>query len=143
MNKMCLQKLTEIVEKELDQLTSKGSLTPTELDSAKKSVDLLAKIEEYSMMCEESSMPGYSERSRFNGMRAYAYPPEVYSPMHYESQNSSYGSGNWNATMNGRYSGHSIKDRMIDRLERMMDDASSEYERKEIRNEIARLRQET
>lgn len=38
------------------------------------------------------------------------------------------------------YSGHSIKDRMIDRLERMMDEAKNDYERDEIRREIEEIR---
>ena len=33
-----------------------------------------------------------------------------------------------------------IKDRMIDRLERMMDEAKNDYERDEIRREIEEIR---
>ena len=153
MGKMYLQKLTDLVEKELDTLTAKGTLNPTELDSAKKAVELLTKIEEYSMMCEEKENPEamYSGRSYRSYGRSYAMPPEYYDPsMPMRSGNympgmgsmnrGSYGSGNW--TANGQYSGHSIKDRMIDRLERMMDDAKTDYERQEIKNEIMRIRQE-
>lgn len=43
----------------------------------------------------------------------------------------------------GRYSGHSINDRMIARLEDMYDEAKSEHEREEIRREIERLRNNT
>ena len=48
--------------------------------------------------------------------------------------------------MNGRYmgdhrgySGHSIKDRMVDRLESMMDEAHSDYERQAIAEWIAKI----
>ena len=46
------------------------------------------------------------------------------------------------ATMNGGYSGHSIKDRMIARLEPMYDEATSEYERQLIKNTINRIHSE-
>ena len=46
-------------------------------------------------------------------------------------------------TNGGRYSGHSINDRMIARLEDMYDEAKSEHEREEIRREIERLRNNT
>jgi len=38
------------------------------------------------------------------------------------------------------YSGHSITDRMIDRLESMMDETQSDYERQTIRDWINRLK---
>ena len=154
MEKTYITKLSDLVEKELDQLSSKASLNPTEVCSAKEAVDLLKKMKEYKEMCEEEEM-GYSERSMRG--RGYSYTtPEMYNmypmmagnpyPMNgYQMDNdsrrinSSYGRGTWNAT--GQYSGHSVKDRMIDRLERMMDEAKSDYERQEIMNEINRIRQ--
>lgn len=42
--------------------------------------------------------------------------------------------------MRDGYSGHSIKDRAIDKLERMMDEANSEYERESIRRMISQIR---
>ena len=143
MGKAYMQKLSELIEKELDQLSTKGTLSPTELDSAKKAMELLKCMEEYSMLCEEkNSADGmYSGRMRmgsyggsYNGMH------EVYDPMW---NGGSYGRGNWNANVNGQYSSHSVRDRMIDRLERMMDEAKSEYERQEIMNEINRIRKES
>ena len=44
--------------------------------------------------------------------------------------------------MNDGYSAHSIKDRMIDSLERLMDNAATEYEREEIRREIEGIRKD-
>lgn len=49
----------------------------------------------------------------------------------------SYGDDN----MDG-YSGHSIKDRMVARLEPMYDEAKSEYERQLVRNTINRIHNE-
>ena len=42
----------------------------------------------------------------------------------------------------GNYSGHSVHDRMIADLEREMDHASSEYDRKVIMEQINKIRQE-
>lgn len=41
---------------------------------------------------------------------------------------------------NSGYSGHSIHDRMIDKFERMMNEAQSDYERQMIQDEINHLR---
>ena len=152
MGKAYMQKLSELIEKELDQLSTKGTLSPTELDSAKKAMELLKCMEEYSMLCEEkNSADGmYSGRMRMGSYGgSYNGVHEVYDPMcnggsygHYSMNDSSYGRGNWNANVNGQYSSHSVRDRMIDRLERMMDEAKSEYERQEIMNEINRIRKE-
>lgn len=151
MNKTTLDKLSDLVEKELDQLATKGTLNPSELDSAKKAVELMTCVKEYEAMCEEDmSGESYSER----GM-----PRRHHYSMHYPDYRmirgnydlydtyANTGNGNYGGYSEvrrdsmGRYSGHSIKDRMIDRLERMMDEAGSEYERKEIMEEITRLRQ--
>lgn len=153
MGKAYMQKLSELIEKELDQLSVKGTLSPTELDSAKKAMELLKCMEEYTMMCEgKNSMDEmYSGRMHMGSYgRSYTGPREVYDPMwdersygHYSMNDNSYGRGNWNANVTGQYSSHSIRDRMIDKLERMMDDAKTDYERQEIRNEIMRIRQES
>lgn len=42
----------------------------------------------------------------------------------------------------GNYSGHSVHDRMIADLEREMDQATSEYDRKVIMEQISKIRQE-
>ena len=57
----------------------------------------------------------------------------------YGNSNGSNGGGSYGNMPSHMY-GHSIKDRMIDSLERMMDSAQSDYERQEIQQEIDRLR---
>lgn len=146
MGSTSLEKLNSLVEKELDQLMNKGTLTPPELDTAKKAVELMAEIKEYEAMCMEEMGEGsmYSERSMAsrNGRYSTHYPMPYY-PMRgsYDSYGNNGGYSEVRRDSMGRYSGHSVKDRMIDRLERMMDEAGSEYERKEIMEEISRLRQ--
>ena len=46
-----------------------------------------------------------------------------------------------NAYVDQGYSGHSIKDRMIDSLERMMDTAQTDYEKQTVMEEIKKLRE--
>jgi hypothetical protein len=50
------------------------------------------------------------------------------------------GMGDMSRRYDGGYSGHSVNDRMIASLEKEMDHAETEYERKQIRDEIEHLR---
>lgn len=149
MEKEYMKKITQIVERELDQLSNKPSLSPSEVCAAKEAVGLLKDMKEYAEMDEG----GYSERgARRNSYGnnygyAYGYAPEMYGntyayryPMSMNYENS-YGDRRSSRASGGDYSGHSIKDRMVDRLERMVDEAKSEYERQEIINEIAKIKQ--
>lgn len=156
------KKLTNLVSKELEQLAAKGSLTPVELETANKAVELMTKLLKYDAMCERKENGEdidpmeYSERSyRMPRMGSYGGPWMPYEGNSYGmnsyggggGSNNSYGGNQYGSYRNqsrnsqGQYSGHSIKDRMIDRLERMMNEAETEYERKEIMEEISRIRQ--
>lgn len=137
MGSTSLDKLYTLVEKELDTLMVKGTLTPQELDTAKKAVEVMTKIKEHEAMCASEEAGTYSERGRYS----MHYPMNPYSMNGYNSYDNGAGYSGTRRDSMGRYSGHSVKDRMIDRLERMMDEAGSEYERKEIMDEINRLRQ--
>ena len=48
--------------------------------------------------------------------------------------------GRYNDSYDRGYSGHSIGDRAVDRLEKMMDDAGSEFERETIKRYISMIR---
>lgn len=162
------KKLTTLVSKELEQLALKGSLTPVELETANKAVEFMTKLLKYDAMCERKENGEdidpmeYSERSyRMPRMMSYGGPWMSYEGNNSYGMNSyggnsygnnggrggnsnnSYGGNQYGSYRNsqGQYSGHSIKDRMIDRLERMMNEAETEYERKEIMEEISRIRQ--
>lgn len=126
-----LERLYDLLDKQIDKVVAKNDITPNELESMYKSVCVMDKIEK--MMYGEG---GYSETG-------YSYEWPVYDryPM----------SGNrGRSPMTGRYvsrearpnrgmSGHSIKDRMISKLEQMMDETSSEYEKEEITKYIHSL----
>lgn len=123
-----LESLEDIIATELDKIVKKGDLNPAELKNATDAVCLLDNIrrldEDYG-----GEEDGYSERngSRYSHMRgSYAR-----------------GRGRRYATRYDHYehgeSRHSINDRIIDKLERMMDDAGSEYERGILASWIAKV----
>ena len=59
---------------------------------------------------------------------------------HYGDNNSVSDSNGYSRRYYNGYSGHSIQDRMIDKLERMMDEAQTEHERQTVQTWINRLR---
>lgn len=116
-----LEELEELVNNELSKIVKKGDLTPTELKNATDALCLLEKIRDIQNGGEN---PNYSERTvsmHYGGYR---------NPM----------TGRYTNIYNRGYSGHSIQDRMVDKLEHMMDEATSEYERNTIAEWIERLK---
>ena len=113
-----LEDLERMVGSELEKLAKKPELNPAEIKNATDAVCLLEKIQKVKAMSEEEDE--YSERmsERGRGMR--------YS----------------RASMRRGYSRHSINDRIVDKLERMMDDASSDYERSVLSGWIAKVESE-
>lgn len=108
-----LEELKTLVEAEIKKLAKKDTLNPAEIDAATKAVCLLEKIDKIQNGSYDDE--GYSGR-------------RVRNPM-----NGRY------MSMNRGYSGHSIKDRMVSKLEAMMDEAHSDYEREAIEEWIRKL----
>lgn len=136
-----LMKLEELITKELEKVVNKGDMTPSELEISKKAVCLLKELKEYEIMDMEVSDNGYSDRrgrspitGRYVSRRDGSYSPNA----SYYDPNMSYTYGS-NRNMNEGYSGHSIKDRMVSRLEGMMGEAQNDYERRTIEDFIHRL----
>lgn len=115
-------RLYELLDDEIQKIVSKNDITPVELERVEKVICIMYKIEEMSGMDG-----GYSETGSYD------------SPFH------SMSGRRGRSPMTGRYisrdgcsmrsngnSGHSIKDRAISRIEQMMDEAGSEYEREEL-----------
>lgn len=116
-----LEELEDLVIVELNKIIKKGDLTAVELKNATDAVCLLEKI---ANIQNGGESPNYSERTvsmHYGGYR---------NPM----------TGRYTNSYNRGYSGHSIQDRMVDKLERMMDEANSEYERNTIAEWIERLK---
>lgn len=134
------EKLESLIEKEVKKVIDKGDLTPVEVDNLKKVVCLIKEIAELEK--ESMELDGYMDESS-------GYYPNNMMPYSYNNPNRSamtgrYTRGSSMNTMpssynNGR-SGHSIKDRMVARLESMMDEAQSEYERQQVAEMINQIR---
>lgn len=160
-----LKKGKAIVVKELDALFNKGTLSPSETEAATKGLCLLEKIDKYMKGETDFEDEGYSERrsrrsyGNYDGNRPYReYDIVAYENrggqsnsmrsmnsmdgMYYDNRGSNrQGSyDNQPRDMRGRYSGHSINDRVVDKLEHLMDSAESDYEKKKLHEFIRFVR---
>lgn len=123
-------KTIEMLDEQIEKLIKKGDISQAEVDALKDAWTIKLMLEG----CDEQGTMSY-------GMMP---DPEMGS---YGSYGGSYRRGR--SMTAGRYmsrdagySGHSIKDRMIARLEAMYDEAKSEHEREEIQKEIRRIESE-
>lgn len=122
-----LENLEDSIASELEKMTKKGDLNPTEVQNANEAICLLEKIRKFNEDFDEDDE--YSERSGNHS----AYRRGSYAR----------GRGRRYAARYDHYehgeSRHSINDRIVDKLERMMDDAGSEYERGILAGWIAKV----
>lgn len=132
----------KLLDREIKGLASKNSISPAEMENMYKAVCTMEKIKKIESM---ETRPEFSERA------SYGYGVGGYFPLSYDGNSGARGRDNMGrfTSMDGRmmgnasndgYSGHSVRDRMIDRLERMRDEAQSESERREIQMEIDKMR---
>lgn len=132
--------LKKLLEKEVEKIVSKGDMTPTELDNAKKVVEILCKIDEMDT--------GYSGTNRMIYPRYW----DDYDGYYYDggrSYDRSYadtfrGGRSYNGDYRGSrsgdgYSGHDSKEKMVQSLRMMMGTAQSDRERSAIADCIDRL----
>lgn len=127
-----MEELKKLVTKELEKMVEKGTMSANEVKVAMDAVCLLEKIGRVECM-ENYEDEGYSghdwpHRGSYNSYERGRSPR---TGRYVSRDDGSYDMGR---------SGHSIRDRVIDKLERMMDEASSDYERQTIRNYITGLR---
>lgn len=130
--------LKDALNEEIKKVTKKNDITPVELENMTKTLCLIEKIK----MIEEGAEYWGNEEGRSYGTMpdyrdgwSYGYSGRrMRSPStgRYTS-GTSYGPG---------YSGHSIKDRMVAKLEEMYDEAKTEHERQIVDEWINRLRDE-
>ena len=125
-----LRELQEVLEKELKKISNKNDITPAELENATKAVCLLEKIK----MLEKFDADEYSD----NGDNWYS--ENSYRPGR-SMVTGRFTSRDYDPRMHSRngYSGHSIKDRMISKLEEMFDEAKTDHERQTVNEWITRL----
>lgn len=122
-----LEHLKETLEDEIKKIVKKGDITPTELESAYRAVKTIKMIDE---MCGY----GYSEGP--HGTMRYSYGNEY---PYYHDRGRSPVTGRY-ISRDAGYSGHSIADRMVAKLESMYDEAKTDHERQTVDEWIHKLR---
>lgn len=142
------QKTKDLVEKQINELISKGCLTPTENKTLEEAYKILVSIETLEQMGgQRQGNNGFSYGNEppygsYNSNGSYGYPNEIAQRHMFDgrvmSPNGTWNNNSYNDTM--RRSSHSAVDKMIASLEKSMGDATSEYEKQEIQEEIHRLR---
>lgn len=165
--KKSLESLKEVLNEEIKKVTKKADITPVELENMTKTLCLIEKIkmieegEEYwddegqsgrsygygnSGRSYGYGNSGRSYRASGNDMNSYGMPePYYYDGMSGRRMRSPstgrYVSGNrpYGMSEGYGYSGHSIKDRMIAKLESMYDEATTDHERQVVDEWIERL----
>ena len=145
-----LKDLKKLIKKELKKNVEKGTLSPPEIDAVNKAVDSLEKIAEknpdvYSgAFYNIRNFPQMPPPPSYNSYGMYRdWTPEMdYSGERGRSMHAGRFASRDDHTnrMYDNYSGHSINDRMVDQLEKMMDAANSEFERQQILDKIKMIR---
>ena len=136
----------------IKKMEVKQDYTPQEVCNIKECAEAIYKIQIAEAM-DEAEKSGdyegmYGAAPHFHDMRDMGMYGDMYGRGRSRDSMGRFTGGTYNGgrqytgNYNGsnRMYGHSIKDRMVDNLERMMDSASSDYERQEIQQEIERLR---
>ena len=149
-----LHKIEDIVTEELKRVVKKGDVQPAEWINFKAAVCIMKDVKEIELMLSETEMDeGYSSRSYnmpfmpripYDGNRTYRVEGS------YDNQNGGMSRARGRSRTTGRYmsrdsaydigrSNHSIKDRMVDSLERMYDEAVTEHEKATIDDWIHKI----
>lgn len=123
-----LRKIEEISKEELEKVAKKGEVQPNEWMNLKAAVCVMKDIKEVQQMLQEMGDSygwdeGYSSRS-YNTQFIPRMTHDGMSTMRGRSRTT----GRYMSRDTGR-SNHSIKDRMVDSLERMYDEAQTDHER--------------
>ena len=131
-----LDNLNDLLEEQVEHITKKGDITPTELDNVYKAVKTMNYIETIKAMHEYND-DGYSQYGPTGKMMHNSYRGGSYTYMDRDGD-AQYNEGN---SYRGRsmYSRADEKENMISKLERMRDNASSEAERQTIMECIRKI----
>lgn len=142
----------KLLEASIREVNEKKTLTPAELENLCKAYKLKFMIE------GGGEMEGYSERGSY-GYGSYGgggygggnFNRGSYGEWYADGSREGSRDGSYRRSpITGRYisrdgyqmSGHSLRDRMVAKLEEMYDSAATEYEREELRKEIRRIEAE-
>ena len=115
--------LKDMLCDEVRKINSQGELNPTTLNIADTVVDIIKDIME---ITEKEEQMGYNDEGSYRNNYSNSYNRMNPSYNHYDNNYGSYnrGRGNNYGYDNG-YSRHTATDQMIDKLEMMMQDATS------------------
>lgn len=150
MENKALMELKESIEREIKKVTKKADITPGELDNMNKALCAMESIKRIESMDGgmdgEQSGRSYGRYYRDGYRDGYARDEsyrrgrsEVTGRYISRDDAPHMESGRYRSRDDG-YSGHSINDRMVDQLERMMDEAQNDYEREQVQGWIEKLR---
>lgn len=138
-----IKKFEDILEseldKEMDRIISAKTITPADVKTVTDAVRLMLKVKEYEEWCmqdnPENSFDGYSMRRGRSPMTG-RYISRDYGPS-YEGEISRrfYGDRHYNS----EYSGHNMKDRILDKLDDLYHEAHDEKDRQMLDEWIGRL----
>ena len=151
-NKM-LEKTREALEEHIQLIIRKGgNMTPPDIEILTKDLCALEALKRIEQGESQNSFQanGNSYRrgrgangqfvSRDSGNSGYYDDASCYGDRGNSAHSRDGGSSNRYYDGNSGYSGHSIQDRMIDQLERMIDEAKTEHERQTVQDWIRRLK---
>ena len=119
-----LEKAVDSLEEVIKGITRKESITPADLEYLSKSICTVERIRNIQREEQSKDFNDYSENSYRRG-RSRNYRDSGISTRRYYDSNG--------------YSGHSIKDRMIGKLEKMFDETQSDHEKQVVQKWIDRL----
>ena len=149
-----LQSVKDMLEDEIKKIVKKGDISANELANLEKAVCIADRVDEMLSRSEEGSSYGmdgmYSSRRMYPRMMygdedAMQSGRRGRSPVtgRYVSRGMDpyYGRGYYDDMSTG-YSGHSINDRMIAKLEEMYDSAKTDHEKETVNKWIKRLETE-
>lgn len=150
-----LSSLKDVLNEEIKKVTKKADITPAELENMTKTLCLIEKIkmiEEGDDYWEENGQSGRSYHMNRNGGYSYGSGLLPNDPYYYDERYDGMSGRRMRSATTGRYmsgtnrsygnygmSGHSIKDRMIAKLESMYDEATTDHERQVVDEWIERL----
>ena len=125
---LTLQMAIDTIEDVIKDITSKKDINPAQLEHLSKAVCIIEKLK--SMQQQENEY----RRGRSRYMNSNNYYDGNSGRNYRDSGNSSRRYNDANG-----YSGHSIKDKMIAKLEEMFDDAQSNHEKQVVQDWLDRL----
>lgn len=130
-----LYNLKELLEKEITKVTTKGDVSPTEIKTLGEAVDILKDIETICAMKE------YGDDDQSYAMSHRGYSMDRYESRRpdWDNRGMYYDTNSYKRDSMGRYSRHSEKEEMIDKLERKLNTAQNEQERRYIMECIEEL----